>query len=109
MPNVPDEKPNNKHNKLGLHFKPWPLPEFLTSVLGVAILFVLESFLPKGMISYASLIGGSMAGVTMAYLSYCGYSVWTSPPRMRMALVMIFFGVLTLTSGVAGLLLAPRV
>lgn len=105
MPNVPDNKPN----KLGLQFKPWPLPEFLTSVLGVAMLFVIESFLPRGMISYASLIGGSMAGVTISYLNYCGYSVWTSPPRMRIALVMIFFGVLTLTSGVAGLLLAPRV
>jgi hypothetical protein len=85
----------------GLNLKPWPLPDFLISLLAVSILFMIERSLPKGTLPFPSVMGGAMAGVTMSYLSYCGYSIWTSPAKTKFALVLIFVSVAMFAGGVA--------
>lgn len=101
--------PPNRPNKRGLHLKPWPVKDFVVSLLAVGMVFVLVSFLPQGTISSSSVIGGTMAGMTMSYLSYCGYSLMTSPIRTKLVLALVLFGVMILTGGGAAMLLSKSV
>lgn len=102
------QNPTPPQKKGRFQFKPWPLQDFLISLAAVMILFVIETFLPKGMLSSSSLIAGSMAGMTMSYLSFCGYSVIYSPFRTKLALGMIFVGVMVVSGGLAEILLGKH-
>ena len=103
----PEEQPSPR--KGGIQFKPWPLPDFLVSLTAVALMFAFERFLPKGTISFSALMGGSMAGMTMSYLSYCGYSIWTSPAKTKLVLVLVFVSVCFVVGGVSQMILGPNV
>ena len=92
-------------NRTGVDFKPWPMANFLGSLLGVAVLFVVERILPPDYLSYPGLVGASMAAMALAYMNYCGYSLWTSPARVKFNLVAMFIGILLVLSALTSILL----
>ena len=92
-------------NRFGIDFKPWPFSNFLSALLGVVILFVLERILPPGILSYPGLLGASMASMMLSYMSYCGYSIWTSPARVKFNLIAGFIGIAIVFSALASMLL----
>lgn len=81
------------------------MANFLGSLLGVAVLFVVERILPPGYLSYPGLVGASMAAMALAYMNYCGYSLWTSPARVKFNLVAMFIGILLVLSALTSILL----
>ena len=105
--NQPPSPKSEPQKKAGIQFKPWPLLEFLACFIAVIILFVIERFLPRGMVSFSAFMGGTMAGMTLSYLSYCGYSIWASPAKTKITLVLVFIAVAVFTGGLSHLILGP--
>lgn len=102
------QKPIPPKKQGGFQFQPWPLQDALVNFAAIAMLFAIGSFLPKDMLPFSALMAGSMAGITMSYLSFCGYSFWTATFRMKIKLACIFFGVLMVTGSLVKLILGPN-
>lgn len=94
MPSQPTPQPN----RLGLVFKPWPMQNFLVSLASAGVLllgiYMLEYFTNKDTGLYPAALAGGMASTALSYLNYCGYSLFRSPPKIKMAVWFIYLGVL---------------
>lgn len=106
LPNSPKSTPPQK--KGGIQFKPWPLQEALVNFAAIAILFAIGSILPKDMLPFSSLMAGAMSGITISYLSFCGYSFFTSTLKGKLALSAVFFGVMIVSGSLVKLILGPN-
>ena len=94
--------------KKGFQFQPWPLQDALVNFAAIAMLFAIGSFLPKDMLPFSALMAGAMSGITMSYLSFCGYSFWTATFKMKLTLTTIFLGVMLVSGGLVKLILGPN-
>lgn len=102
------QKPTPPQKKSGIQFKPWPLQDALVNFLAIGILFVIGNFLPPGMLPFSALMAGAMSGITMSYLSFCGYSFFTSTFKGKLALTAVFLGVMVTSGSLVKLILGPN-
>lgn len=107
-PDLPNSPKSTTPKKGGIQFKPWPLPEALICFAAIGVLFFIGSLLPKGVLPFSALVAGSMSGITMSYLSFCGYSFWTATFKTRLILATVFLSVLTVSGGLVKIILGPN-